>query len=95
MSQDRDKGFVDVEATRAALARVAKLLCTPIDFDALIDDGVLDMSRLPEAARLRVYEVRQVVRKGQRRTHLKIEKASKAAAKLYRKLTGEAPEATS
>lgn len=84
---------------REKLIETAKLLATPIDFEELIEGGVLAASRGPWYAVLRpelvpahVWQqatgLRNQTRGGKQKNLLKFGKSNAAAARVYEKLTG-------
>jgi hypothetical protein len=91
----------DRTALRGRVVEMAKLLATPIDFDRLVENGVLgpggrgawyELLRpdlLPAHAWQQATGMRHTARGDKRRTFLKFTKRNAAAAKLYEQLTGE------
>ena len=82
----------DITRLRADVIQKLELLAQPIDFDQLVADGVLrrkgsgylvlDLDRLPEAARIKMRSAKQT-KEG---VVFKFTKTTKAASKLLRKL---------
>lgn len=91
-----------MDVTKERLIETVRLLATPIDFDRLIQDGVLagplsgwyevtDMKRLPEHAWQQVSEIKSESSADNTptRNYFKFGQGGSAAAKLYEQLTGE------
>jgi hypothetical protein len=90
----------DVAGLREEMIETAKLLATPIDFDDLIERGVLgprtggwyELLRadlLPKHARRQAIAIKQVTKRCESRTFLKFGKKNAQATKLFKQLTGK------
>jgi hypothetical protein len=87
---------------RADLINQLRLLATPLDLDALVEQGVLrkvrasyevlDPGRLPEEARAQATQARWETRRdGSRRLLLKFARSNASAARAYKRATSEKP----
>ena len=90
----------DLGVTREELVETAKLLATPIDFEGLIGSGVLAAGRgawyevlqdelVPAHVWQQATGLRNQKRGEKQRIFVRLRKSNVAAARLYKKLTGE------
>ncbi len=99
MKRNTATNVEDRAAMLEKLIETAKLLATPIDFEGLIDSGVLAASRggwyevlrlelVPRHVWQQATGLRNQTRGDKQRNFLKFGKRNAAAARVYEKLTG-------